>query len=113
MTDKNTPFQAVKNKGWKFVTSSNDYAYRMYGFPTKAQFQQFVGNHESLLIPIHYDMCVSVELVDAFLDAEDQMILPTQEVADCFHDPIENVPTEFILFRPRIKTVQEFLSFHK
>lgn len=115
MTDKNTPFQAVVNKGWKFVHSNHSYAYRMYGFPTLRQFQQFLGrDYESLLIPIHYDMCVGTELVQAFLDADDKY-LPGGNflVGDCFHDLVNDVPDEFNLHRPIIKTAKEFLAFHK
>lgn len=94
----------------------------MYGFPTQLQFQQFIGDYESLLIPIHYDMCVSEELIQVFFDAEDQFpnrisdqFTPgeQQPVADCFHDPITNTPAEFTLFRPIVKTIREFLAFHK
>ena len=101
-----------KNGGWKFVTNNDPHAYRMYGFPTKKEFNEYIGYSEAILIPIHYDMCLSVELIDIFLSTECVLEGESQIVIDCFYDPINAAPTDFIKQKPMLMFARDFLEIH-
>ena len=102
----------IETAGWKFVHSNYPYAYRMHGFPTDTAFKQYIGDSESLLIPIHYDMCVSLELIDIYLQTKCKLGGKFQLVVDCFYDPTTNRPTDFVKQTPCVTTAQNFLSIH-
>jgi len=93
------------NGGWIFCKADNDVA-RMYGYK-EAELKRIVGDK---LVPIHYDMCVAVSLIQAFLDKKDQMQGLDELTVDFFHDVEKQEAIDFVQVDPVVKTVKEFLA---